>query len=526
MLSLAKKNLLILSEESNGIVTSFKVVIDTMSPLFEENDFGQNVARTLWFMSEEETGKAAESIVKHGLHIKALAHVWSHVENRNDLVSNTATSYLFLMFLNLAVPRSLREGLMKLKLQEVASMVLKQEAGTKNALKAMLILLFLYGDQEAESLSLISTFVINNEEINRLLNTLNRTIEGDEVSFNLPLLSAACLVLAISDSNKQLLVENGYIPSLLHMLKNFQENEKPRDVGGGGDDLTTAEQSLQTLMHLAFHFETNQGLRTAFTSSTIDGKELIEQLAENQKLDEELRQRVNRLLVSRLKDTVSADEARKSVSVSAISISVHSSAQKAAAKVETLSKSEQTEKDDAAPLQTEEASFKLTVATENKVNDEDAPSHKHVMLSYCWGSTANPAFVKQLATELRNLGYDVWRDEDGSTIVPAMSGSVNDRMAEAIEFSDTIVVCVSAAYKLSENCRYEADYASTCAKRKEVKLLFVMMNEEYTTVSKPKHCDGWLGILVGGNFWVPMWKQEMVSSAAKTLAASLDPVSK
>jgi hypothetical protein len=35
----------------------------------------------------------------------------------------------------------------------------------------------------------------------------------------------------------------------------------------------------------------------------------------------------------------------------------------------------------------------------------------HVMFSYCWRQAAKPEFVKRLSARLKQLGYDIWRDE-------------------------------------------------------------------------------------------------------------------
>ena len=107
-------------------------------------------------------------------------------------------------------------------------------------------------------------------------------------------------------------------------------------------------------------------------------------------------------------------------------------------------------------LETNAMDEKVSNVNNQNLNSINA---KHVMLSYCWNQTANPQHVKMLAKELKSLGVDVWRDEDGSSIVPPMSGSVDERMAEAIQCSDIVVICVSAAYKKSSNCRLEASYA-------------------------------------------------------------------
>ena len=71
------------------------------------------------------------------------------------------------------------------------------------------------------------------------------------------------------------------------------------------------------------------------------------------------------------------------------------------------------------------------------------------------------------------------------------------RMVEAIEHSELMVICVSEKYKQSSNCRMEAQYTNTRVKRGLLNLMFVMMNDHYTTASNPKYCDGWLGIMIG-----------------------------
>ena len=55
---------------------------------------------------------------------------------------------------------------------------------------------------------------------------------------------------------------------------------------------------------------------------------------------------------------------------------------------------------------------------------------KHVMISYAWG--AKKELVVAFTAELRSLGYEVWRDEEGSTLVPSMSGDTDERMAQVI----------------------------------------------------------------------------------------------
>ena len=136
---------------------------------------------------------------------------------------------------------------------------------------------------------------------------------------------------------------------------------------------------------------------------------------------------------------------------------------------------------------------------------------RHVMISYAWGAKKELAVA--LAAELRSLCYEVWRDEEGSAIVPSMSGDTDERMAQAIEASHAVIVCVSPQYKESVNCRSEAQYCKGRRKSHGLQLLYVMMDNEYTSVSKTT-VDGWLGFMLGTELWYPLWSPGNVQSTA------------
>ena len=67
-------------------------------------------------------------------------------------------------------------------------------------------------------------------------------------------------------------------------------------------------------------------------------------------------------------------------------------------------------------------------ATPSSISNGANTVRKHVMISYAWGAKKELAVA--LAAELRSLGYEVWRDEEGSAIVPSMSGDTDERMAQ------------------------------------------------------------------------------------------------
>jgi hypothetical protein len=123
------------------------------------------------------------------------------------------------------------------------------------------------------------------------------------------------------------------------------------------------------------------------------------------------------------------------------------------------------------------------------------------MLSYSWG--CNKDHVLALEQKLREKGYDIWRDENGSSVVPAMGvgGSTFECMASAVENSSWVIIFVSREYFNSENCKKEAAYCS----QKSKSLLFVMLDENYHTKSNPVQIQGWLAFMIGTDLWYPLW---------------------
>ncbi len=141
------------------------------------------------------------------------------------------------------------------------------------------------------------------------------------------------------------------------------------------------------------------------------------------------------------------------------------------------------------------------------------------MISYA--QKANKQLVIALTTELRRRGYEVWRDEDGSALVGIMSGETGNAMADAVESSYAVIVCISPEYKQSIDCRMQAKYANDLFKRGKLKLLYCCMNASYTTLSQPECVDGWLGFMIGDALWYPLWDQECLDSTATALAKSI-----
>ena len=111
-----------------------------------------------------------------------------------------------------------------------------------------------------------------------------------------------------------------------------------------------------------------------------------------------------------------------------------------------------------------------------------------IMISY---SHKDEVICKQIYEELVRAGLRVWIDFD------QMHGNVMDAMAQAIERSHMIIICMSEQYRRSNYCRAEAHYAF----QRELKIVPILLQEHYEP-------DGWLLFLIGQLLYVDFTKYE------------------
>lgn len=97
---------------------------------------------------------------------------------------------------------------------------------------------------------------------------------------------------------------------------------------------------------------------------------------------------------------------------------------------------------------------------------------KHVMISY---NRESRDICLSIKNELEKSGYEVWID------VEDIRGSSLESMATAIEESQCVLMGMTEKYKLSSNCRLEAEYAVQLNKP----IIPLILQKDY----KP---DGWL----------------------------------
>jgi len=127
-----------------------------------------------------------------------------------------------------------------------------------------------------------------------------------------------------------------------------------------------------------------------------------------------------------------------------------------------------------------------------------------IMISY---SHKDETICKQIYEELVKSGYRVWIDFD------QIHGNVMDAMAQAIERSNTILICMSEQYRRSNYCRAEAHYAF----QRQLKIVPILLQEHYEP-------DGWLLFLIGQLLYIDFTKFEFPRALEKLIEELRSPV--
>lgn len=347
------------------------------------------------------------------------------------------------------------------------------------------IMAFLVGnDESGNSAGLLQSSPSTLERIaDCLANTTNR-VGGDGYNygiFSLGLIASAVQNVCINDSNKRYFATPRVLKILTQILDDFSSNKESGNVGGGGDDVESAQTSVEILLLLSFVFEDDAELRGFMSAETgvLAALRSFYQVIGEYKTSADAQQTCGLLL--------------KRLTPPPVFLPFESSSTRAQASLAT---------DDCVSQQ-------LPSTVEEQVSAQ--PTHaKHIMVSYCWQDKPN---VIKLCAALRGRGHDVWRDEDGSSVLEGMGGATQDRMAEAVELSSHVIVCVSRIYKERPNCRFEAQYANKLSLRKRLRIVYVMMDEEYSS-----EVDGWLGFMMSDELWYKCWSDEGIQQSADTLS--------
>ncbi|CAM4877483.1 unnamed protein product [Rotaria socialis] len=120
-----------------------------------------------------------------------------------------------------------------------------------------------------------------------------------------------------------------------------------------------------------------------------------------------------------------------------------------------------------------------------------------IMISYCH---AEKELVNRIHRFLVDQGFKIWIDQY-NIYGPAMQA-----MADAVENSEFIIICMSDSYKRSAYCQAEAEYAFRCKRR----LLPVILRQGY----RP---DGWLALLLGSRIYIDFTRLEFFQACTSLL---------
>jgi hypothetical protein len=121
-----------------------------------------------------------------------------------------------------------------------------------------------------------------------------------------------------------------------------------------------------------------------------------------------------------------------------------------------------------------------------------------LMISY---SHENKDLCQRIYARLSSeSNYSVWID------VENMHGSTLEAMAEAIEQTHIVLVCMSKAYRHSRACQAEGEYAYT----RQRHIIPLKMQSKYNP-------DGWLGLLVGAKMYIDFTKHDFDLAYVKLL---------
>ena len=135
--------------------------------------------------------------------------------------------------------------------------------------------------------------------------------------------------------------------------------------------------------------------------------------------------------------------------------------------------------------------FKKNIKESNKnESNEKQIINQHIMISY---NTGSRELVLKIKEKLESYGYKIWID------INDIHGSSLESMANAIENSFVVLICVSERYRESINCQAEAQYAFKIKKP----IIPLILQKGYENVS------GWLGILMGDKIFINFTKYEM-----------------
>jgi cell division septation protein DedD len=275
-----------------------------------------------------------------------------------------------------------------------------------------------------------------------------------------------------SDEIKQQVVEQNALPSIIQYTKETSDNPAPLEVAYALAFNLAAKIALNEDKEFIDHVEKMKDSDNKEVANAAHG--VLWKLKEEDKFMKEADENKANKEADENNSNKEADENKSKDKEAEESKSKNKEPEEGKSKKEEAEES----KSDKEP----------TKETKESKDDKEKPEQYDMMISYCW---AQKELCHKINDRLEKDGYSVWLDRD------EMRGSIVESMAEAVENSKVVLVCMSSNYKASTNCQAEAEYAFN----RKSKIIPLMVEKDY----KP---DGWLGFMAGSKLYVDFADKE------------------
>ncbi|CAF2862596.1 unnamed protein product [Rotaria sp. Silwood2] len=297
-----------------------------------------------------------------------------------------------------------------------------------------------------------------------------------------------------SDDIKQEIVEQDALPSIIQYTKNAMNDPAPLEVAYALSFNADAKKALSEDRDFVDHVEKlrqsdNKKVADAAYGviwkledeekfiKEVEDKKLKEQSTEKPEEAADNKQKPEKAAGDQKKPKEAADDGKKTKEATA-------DEKKPKEAADDGKKTKEEAGDEKKPKEATDDGKK----TKEEAGDEGKPQQYDMMISYCW---AQKELCHQINDRLEKDGYSVWLDRD------EMRGSIVESMAEAVEDSRIILICMSSNYKMSTNCQAEAEYAFN----RKSKIIPLKVEKDYTP-------DGWLGFMAGSKIYIDFADKE------------------
>ncbi|CAF4129968.1 unnamed protein product, partial [Rotaria sordida] len=155
---------------------------------------------------------------------------------------------------------------------------------------------------------------------------------------------------------------------------------------------------------------------------------------------------------------------------------------------------------------TDKLQASLTIPITTTTTNYNQPQKRHIMISYNQSSRET---CQKIYDRLVERNYKVWMD------LTNMVDDILVSMAQAVENSYIILICINQQYYTSHYCRLEAEYAA----ENRIKFIPCLMEKSF-------RAESWLGIIKGSNVHVDFSSVENFDHSFEELVRQITYVEK